>query len=364
MESMRQILVFWSAQLKRRSVQFILTALLSFLVTAGIQGPHILEHYLYSKWQQSAQYADVIIGHKGSPLQIVANTLYRLENPTGNIDSNTVNFWDRHPLVEESCAISLGDNIHGFPLVGTDHNYYRWMGINLVEGAFPESPYEIAVPSKLAKTLDIGLGDELHTSHGNDARGEKHEHHMLTVTALTAGERPSDNEVFFTTGDAYTFMHDGLNNGSVTSLMLKLKSKSALLMLPRLLDNRPDEQGAFPVFIFAQLQKQWEPTLRNIRTWGQIVPIGIGVVFVSFAYFLGGTQREALAFLRIRKTSLITIFFALYGLIILSGLIGILVTYPLMNIFLDESGMRSAWLWSFVPVGVSTILYMTQLMKR
>jgi hypothetical protein len=361
---MRQILVFWSAQLKRRSVQFILTALLSFLVTTGIQGPHVLEHYLYSKWQQSAQYADVIIGYKGSPLQIVASTLYRLENPTGNIDSNTVKFWSKHPLVQESCAISLGDNIKGYPLVGADHNYYSWVGINVIEGKLPQSPFEIAVPTKIALLLGIELGDVFYTSHGSDNRGEKHEHHKLTVSALIDGQRPTDNEAIFTTAEAYSLMHDGLNNGSITSLMLKLKSKSALLMLPRLLDNRPDEQGAFPVFIFAQLQKQWEPTLRKIRDWGQIVPIGIGIVFVSFAYFLGGTQREALAFLDVQKAPLQIKFFALYGLIILSGLFGILCTYLLMEIYLGESGMRSTWLWSLVPIGVSTVFYITQLIKR
>lgn len=361
---MRQILVFWLAQLKRRSVQFMLTALLSFLVTAGIQGPHVLEHYLYSKWQQSAQYADVIIGHKGSPLQIVANTLYRLENPTGNIDSNTVKFWSRHPLVAESCAISLGDNIQGYPLVGTDRTYYSWVGINVIAGNLPQSPFEIAVPTELALILDIELGDELFTAHGGDQRGEKHEHHTLTVTGLIEGHRPSDNKAFFTTAGAYSLMHDGLNNGSITALMLKLKSKSALLMLPRLLDNRSDEQGAFPVFIFAQLQKQWEPTLRKIRTWGQVVPIGIGIIFVSFAYFLGGTQREALAFLLLQKTPLKIKFLAVYGLIILSGLLGILVTYLLMRVFLDDPGMRSAWFWSFTPIGASIMLYITQLIKR
>ncbi|MDE0987343.1 MAG: hypothetical protein OSA02_07450 [Schleiferiaceae bacterium] len=94
------------------------------------------------------------------------------------------------------------------------------------------------------------------------------------------------------------------------------------------------------------------------------MPIGIGIVFVSFAYFLGGTQREALAFLDVQKAPLQIKFFALYGLIILSGLFGILCTYLLMEIYLGESGMRSTWLWSLVPIGVSTVFYITQLIKR
>ena len=353
---MRMIVQFWRAQLRRKTTPLLIVAFLSLLTALLVQIPSITESYIYKKWRESAQYADVVVGYKGSPLQIVANTLYRLENPTGNLPQESVAYWEKHPMVAESCPVALGDNIDGYPIVGTDTNYFQWMNITLLQGRWPLTSGELVLSEELAKQLEISIGDHLHSSHGSDANGEAHDHHHLTVVGFTQGERAADNEAFFVPVEAYYDMHHGKGAGAVTALMLKLKSKSALVMLPRVFDNRPNEQGAFPVFIFAGLEKQWAPTIEKLTTWGMLLPAAVALLFIAFMYFLARGEREARRYLHDLKVPPLTQFFALYGMPLFSALIGYALHVLVIQWFEFPLAIHSAWL-AILPTAIAAVLF-------
>ena len=330
---MRKVLVFWRGQLRSKGIQYVLLAMLTVLVSTGFYAAKIAESYIFKKWTESAQYTDVIVGYKGSPLQIVASTLFRLENPTGNIDSTTVAFWQKHPLVASSCPVSMGDNISGYPLIGTSEAYFDWMNIELVEGRFPESDEDVVVSEALAEELGLKIGSHLHSSHGSETTGESHDHHHLNIVGLISAERAADVKAFFTTTGAYYGMHEGKGQGEITALMLRLKSKSALVMLPRLFENRANEQGAFPVFIFAQLQKQWTPTLEKMKQYSIAIPLVLLLMFTFILSYLGGTERPARSFLRLQKHSGMNVFIMSQGLSLLAVFIGTLSSILLLSLF-------------------------------
>jgi putative ABC transport system permease protein len=330
---MSKILVFWRGQLRSKGIQYVLLVLLTILVSIGFYAAKITESYIFKKWTESAQYTDVIVGYKGSPLQIVASTLFRLENPTGNIDSTTVDFWQKHPLVASSCPVSMGDNINGYPLIGTSEAYYNWMNITLVDGTFPETDEDVVVSVALAKELGLKIGSHLHSSHGSETTGESHDHHHLNIVGLIHAERTADEKAFFTTTGAYYGMHEGKGQGEVTALMLRLKSKSALVMLPRLFEKRNNEQGAFPVFIFAQLQKQWTPTLEKMKKYSIAIPTVLLLMFIFILSYLSGTERPARAFLRLQKHSRLHVFIMSQGLSVIAVFIGALFSIVLLGPF-------------------------------
>lgn len=353
---MKLIVLFWRAQLRRKTAPLLIIAFLSLLTALLVQVPSMTSSYVYSKWRESAQYADVVVGYKGSPLQIVANTMYRLENPTGNLPQESVTYWKKHPMVSESCPVALGDNIDGYPIVGTDTNYFRWMNIALLQGRWPSASTEVVLSAELARRLEISIGDHLHSSHGSDAKGEAHDHHHLEVVGLTRGERTADNEAFFVPVEAYYDMHHGQGDGAVTALMLRLKSKSALVMLPRVFAARANEQGAFPVFIFAGLQKQWAPTLAKLETWGMLLPAAVALLFISFLYFLARGEREARLYLQHLKTSPIERYLALYGLPLISALSGFLLHVLLLWGFGCSIASMGAGV-ALLPIGSAALLF-------
>jgi len=328
---MRRLITVWLGQLRSKGIQYILLTFLTVMVSISFYGAKITESYIFNTWRESAQYSDVIVGYKGSPLQIVASTLFRIENPTGNIDSTTTSYWRKHPMVASSCAVSLGDNIQGFPLVGVDSNYYQWMDMTLLDGQFPLKDDDVVIDRRLAQSLQLNLGDVLHSSHGSSAQGEIHNHHHLHITGIVDAARLADQQAFFTTTGAYYDMHEGQGESSVTVLMLRLRSKSALVMLPRIFEKRPDEQGAFPVFIFAQLEKQWAPTLAKLKAYSVVIPIILLLMFTLVVAYLSGTEKEAKRFYSIQKLPVLEVFGLQHGLVLFAAAVGSVLSILLLT---------------------------------
>ena len=52
---------------------------------------------------------DMVIGAKGSPLQLILANVFHLDNPTGNISQLAVQPFLRNPLVKESVQLAYGD---------------------------------------------------------------------------------------------------------------------------------------------------------------------------------------------------------------------------------------------------------------
>ncbi|MDA7722619.1 ABC transporter permease [Schleiferiaceae bacterium] len=359
---MRIVLKIWRAQLRKRWVVLGIALLLSFITSILLHLPSATQRYIYERWQESASLVDVVIGYKGAPTQIIASSLYRMENPTGNLPSATAEYWRKHPLVQEACAISLGDNIEGIPVVGTDSNYFDWFGITFDQGKQPTNPDEIAVSTVLAMRNNLSLGAALHSSHGSDSRGATHAHHDLKVVGIFNAERSADEQAYFVTNAAYAGMHSSVKE-EFTSLLMKLKSKSGLLMLPGVISKRTNEQGAFPVFIFGQLQKQWQPTLDRAAIYGRMVSIFVALLFIGFLFFIGMTERSTVLLLRIKGISKSVVFTATYGLYIFSGLLGLIAGLTLFDIMGLSLSLMNAGL-GLLPLVVSTILLYINLNKQ
>lgn len=359
---MSLIFRIWWSQFKKRWVVLGIALVLSLLTSIVLHLPGAAQQYIYQRWQESAALVDVVIGYKGAPTQIVASALYRMENPTGNLSNETAEYWKKHPLVQEVCAISLGDNIGGIPVVGTDSNYYDWFGIHFEEGTRPQNANDIAVSAALAAQHNYILGTTVHTAHGSDSRGETHAHHELQISGIFTAERAADEQSYFVTKDAYLGMHNS-DNKEFTSLLVKLKSKSGLLMLPGVISKRTNEQGAFPVFIFGQLQKQWQPLLDRATLYGQVISAFVGLLFVAFLYFIGMTERSTVQLLRIKGVKMSRIFSATYGLYLFAGLVGALCGLLLFNIFsLPLTAFKAAI--GLVPLALAASLLYLNLKKK
>src|SRR5688572_52187 len=59
---------------------------------------------------------DLVIGAKGSPLQLILNSMYHIDAPTGNIAiGEAAPFMNpKHPLLSGSIPLSLGDSYGAF----------------------------------------------------------------------------------------------------------------------------------------------------------------------------------------------------------------------------------------------------------
>ena len=111
--------------LKSRLSNTLLTILLTaFGVSIGI----ILiqfENHINDRLEKDGKGIDIVVGAKGSPLQIVLSSIYHIDIPTGNIPYETVNKLSNDPQIKKIIPLALGDNWKGFRIVGTNYDYLK-----------------------------------------------------------------------------------------------------------------------------------------------------------------------------------------------------------------------------------------------
>ena len=351
----------WLMQWKRKWAALLIIGVLALITGVFIKAPRALEHYIFHQWEESASQVDLIVGYKGSPIQIVASSLYRLENPTGNISAATYEFWETHPLVARATPIALGDNVQGHPLVGTDSSYYPWFGLILKQGHLPAASGEVVLDAALADQLQVGIGSSLTSAHGSDSRGESHEH-PLKVVGIVEAKRSADKSTLFTVPQTYWTLHHS-KEPSYTSVMLKLKSKAAMLMLPNIISQRTDEQGAFPVFIFGQLQKQWQPTIDQATRWSWIIAAGVMLLFIAYISNLYHSERNTIAFLRKHHGSTASIFVQVFGNVVALMILGLLGSELIIQGMIGVAPIVEEWMAMLLTVALGVGLLWIKLRK-
>ena len=99
---------------------------------------------------------DIVVGAKGSPLQLILSSVYHIDIPTGNIPYNQAKKIMSNPQIEESIPLALGDNWKGFRIVGTTTNYIEHYKISLSEGRYWNENFEVVVGS----SVNLDINDE------------------------------------------------------------------------------------------------------------------------------------------------------------------------------------------------------------
>ena len=111
---------------------------------------------------------DLVIGAKGSPLQLVLCNMYHVDNPTGNISIDEAKPFlnPNNPLVRKAVPLSLGDNYRGYRIVGTTKDFPTLYDATTAEGRIWEYDFEVTVGALVARELGLSIGDEFHGAHG------------------------------------------------------------------------------------------------------------------------------------------------------------------------------------------------------
>lgn len=131
---------------------------------------------------RNARGVDVVIGAKGSPLQLVLSTIYHADIPTGNMSGASAHIIKKHRHIRKSIPLALGDSYKGFRIVGTTPDYFELYGAHIADGRAWNAPME-AVAGAHTK---MKPGDTFAGAHGLMEGGEEHSHRPYTVTGTLA----------------------------------------------------------------------------------------------------------------------------------------------------------------------------------
>lgn len=162
-------------------LSLLLLVLSVFLVTFVLQ----ISQQLDDQLNKNIAPFDMVVGAKGSPLQLVLSSVLHVDVPTGNILLEDAELLEKNPFVEEAISVSYGDNYKGYRILGTELVYLERYGAILSEGDLFTKSFEVVVGSTVAQKLGLKVGDTFTSSHGLAATGiETHEDNPYVVKGL------------------------------------------------------------------------------------------------------------------------------------------------------------------------------------
>ena len=181
--------------------------LLLSLGTGSIAILLIATHLLSAALTRDAADIDLVVGAKGSPLQLVLSGLYHADIPTGNIRLSEARTWMEHPMVESAIPLSLGDSHKGFRIVGTNEDYVDIYDGQLAEGKLPSNLLEIAIGSSVSKATGLSLGATFAGQHGLDGAGHAHDEDSYTVVGIFEASDTVLDRLLITTLESVWLVH-------------------------------------------------------------------------------------------------------------------------------------------------------------
>ena len=115
---------------------------------------------------------DLVVGARTGSLNLLLYSVFRIGNPTNNIDWGTYTSIVSDSKVAWSIPISLGDSHQGYRVVGTTKDYFKHFSygnkqnLQFDEGSPFEDIFDVVLGSEVAKKLNYSIGQRIVLAHG------------------------------------------------------------------------------------------------------------------------------------------------------------------------------------------------------
>ncbi len=196
------------AYVRRRPLSTALVILLLALGVAVVTLTLLLAQELETRLHRDAAGIDLVVGAKGSPLQLVLAGVYHVDVPPGNIQLAALGELRANPLVANVIPLALGDSFNGFRIVGTEPSLLALYAGTLAQGALWAQPLDAVLGSDVARAVGLGVGATFAGSHGLAAGGGEHGDSRYRVTGILAASGTVLDRLVLTSLDSVWAVHD------------------------------------------------------------------------------------------------------------------------------------------------------------
>ena len=274
---------------RRSPLTTLLNVIMLTLGVATIVLLLLLSRQLDESLQREARGIDLVVGAKGSPLQLILAGVYHLDVPPGNIALDEVQKLRTNPLIAQVIPISLGDSYLSFRIVGTESAFVTHYGAELASGRLWQAPLEAVLGAEVARRSSLVVGGQFAGSHGLSAGGEAHaddpyrvvgilrptgtvidrlvvtgtesvwkihEHHHEHESASAAKAQQGTSAPGATDNSGASHDDDDSDASGrkqVTMALVRYASPLAAASLPRQINNETSLQAASPAYESARL---------------------------------------------------------------------------------------------------------------
>ncbi|WP_422014803.1 ABC transporter permease [Roseateles sp.] len=251
---------------------------------------------------------DLVVGAKGSPMQIMLAGVFHLDAPTGNIPLKTLDLLKQQPLVAQAVPLSLGDSFHGYRIAGTTPDYLDLYGAKLGQGSMWVKPMQAVLGAEVARTSGLKVGDRFAGSHGLAEGGGAHGDHQFQVVGVLADSGSVLDRLVLVDLASVWAVHEDHHAGElhdeadetreITLALVRYRSPLAAVMLPRWVNAQDGLQSAAPALETARLMRLVGAGTEVLRGFGIVLLAAAGLsVWVALLHAVRARQGD-LAMLR------------------------------------------------------------------
>jgi putative ABC transport system permease protein len=275
----------------------------------------LVGHQLNKAFDRDLAGIDLVVGAKGSPMQLILSGVFHIDVPPGNVPLKAIRDLEKNPLIASAIPISLGDNLRGFRIVGTSHAYIAHYGATLTEGRLWDAPMQVVVGATVAKKLGLVLGNTFAGTHGLGGGGHVHGDSQYVVTGILAPSGSvldrlilTDTASVWKVHEDYTAVDDDdrkvmEEEREITMALIQYRTPLAAMSLPRLINTTTEMQAASPALEISRLLNMLGLGTDVLRAFAGVLLLTAGLsVFIALWSALR-ERRADLALLRMLGAS-------------------------------------------------------------
>jgi len=310
------------------------------------------------RFEGDARGIDLVVGAKGSPLQLVLSSVYHIDVPTGNIPLGELERLRDDPGVAQVVPLALGDNFQGFRIVGSDDRLLPLYGARVAQGRSFARPAEAVLGAEVARRTGARLGQKFIGSHGletGEEDGQGHDHAPFETVGILAPSGTVLDRLILTSvesvwdvhgiehedhdeaghdhdekhvghdHDAESAQHDEHHEDAampgiepeITALLVRYRNASAAMRLPSQINRQSALQAAAPAAEAARLLGLFGSIIEGARLFGWLLALSAGLSLFVALWNATRAREGDLALLRVMGARPSTVF----GTILIEGLL-------------------------------------------
>ncbi|MDR7130843.1 putative ABC transport system permease protein [Algoriphagus sp. 4150] len=305
-----------------------------------------IDRHLQTQMSNNIRGIDMVVGAKGSPLQLILSAVFQVDVPTGNIKLSEAQILQKNRLVEYGIPLSYGDSYESFRIVGTTDKYPEIYSMEIADGRIWDSSLEVAIGATVAEKTGLKVGDSFLGSHGLSEGGHVHEDQFYVVKGIfhpsgsvidqliltglesvwdihdnhsdhpseeSHGEKhpddgePTDGDHAHHAGEVNSESahsddhedHEGHSHDAheeereITAMLVKFRNPMGMVQLPRMINEKTNMQAALPNYELLKLFSLMGIATTTLNMVAFIVILVSGIsVFISLYLSLKGRTYE------------------------------------------------------------------------
>ena len=259
----------------------LLNALLLALGVASITVLLLVSAQMQRSFERDLAGVDVVVGAKGSPLQMILAGVLHVDVPAGNIPLAAAQELAKDPRVKQLIPLSLGDSYQGFRIVGSTAAYPALYDAKVAVGQMWMLPMQAVAGADVASQLPINAA--FAGSHGLGGGGEVHGKaqyvvvgHMqrcgcvldrLILTSTESVWQVHEKEIALDEVDKKALQEER----EITFGLIQYASPLAAVSFPRFVNSSTELQAAAPAIEITRLFRMLGVGIEVLRAFAAVL---------------------------------------------------------------------------------------------